>query len=544
MSDLLISLAKNWAEHDPDTKTKQQVLDLIKDNDIDKLTSLFSGDLEFGTAGLRSEIGPGQSRMNRAVVIRATYGLCQYLLNKYPNKKPKLIVGNDARHLSDQFAQDVCGVAVSLGLEVFRLPSNLPTPVLAFGVRHIGADAGVMITASHNPPQDNGYKVYDHLGAGIIPPMDKEIAQLIKSAPMADEIILGAGWNEIDITKQYQQRAAQLVTNNYGQIKVAFTPMHGVGQETFDACMKEAGFNPSINVAEQTKPDPDFPTVSFPNPEEPGAMDLLLALAQTIDADVAIANDPDADRCAVAVPEKGNWKVLSGDELGFLLAWWMIEKSKLTNVPLRGQMVASIVSSSLVPKMAQAHGLKGASTLTGVKWMGHLENLIFGYEEAIGYCTDPDFVRDKDGITAALRVVEMISYLKQNNNSVTGILNEIYQEFGVHLTKQLSFRFASVSEAIKITQKLISDSPTKIGEFNVEKVENMNDGIDGLPPTSGIRLTTKNGRIIVRPSGTEPKLKCYLEVITKPGNPQTNQASAIQELDSLAKSVHQLLTTI
>ena len=544
MSEFLISLAKNWAEHDPDTKTKQQVLDLIKDNDIDKLTSLFSGDLEFGTAGLRSEIGPGQSRMNRAVVIRATYGLCQYLLNKYPNKKPKLIVGNDARHMSDHFAQDVCGVAVSLGLEVFRLPSNLPTPVLAFGVRHIGADAGVMITASHNPPQDNGYKVYDHLGAGIIPPMDKEIAQLIKSAPMADEIKLVTGWNEIDITTQYHQRAAQLVNNNYGQIKVAFTPMHGVGQETFDACMKEAGFNPSINVAEQTKPDPDFPTVSFPNPEEPGAMDLLLALAQTIDADVAIANDPDADRCAVAVPEKGNWKVLSGDELGFLLAWWMIEKSKLTNVPLRGQMVASIVSSSLVPKMAQAHGLKGASTLTGVKWMGHLDELIFGYEEAIGYCTDPDFVRDKDGITAALRVVEMISYLKQNNNSVTGILNVIYQEFGVHLTKQLSFRFASVSEAIKITQKLISDSPIKIGEFNVEKVEDMNNGIDGLPPTSGIRLTTKNGRIIVRPSGTEPKLKCYLEVITKPGNPQTNQAIAIQELDSLAKSVHQLLTTI
>ena len=544
MSEFLISLAKNWAEHDPDTKTKQQVLDLIKDNDIDKLTSLFSGDLEFGTAGLRSEIGPGQSRMNRAVVIRATYGLCQYLLNKYPNKKPKLIVGNDARHMSDHFAQDVCGVAVSLGLEVFRLPSNLPTPVLAFGVRHIGAEAGVMITASHNPPQDNGYKVYDHLGAGIIPPMDKEIAQLIKSAPMADEIKLVTGWNEIDITTQYHQRAAQLVNNNYGQIKVAFTPMHGVGQETFDACMKEAGFNPSINVAEQTKPDPDFPTVAFPNPEEPGAMDLLLALAQKIDADVAIANDPDADRCAVAVPEKGNWKVLSGDELGFLLAWWMIEKSKLTNVPLRGQMVASIVSSSFVPKMAQAHGLKGASTLTGVKWMGHLDELIFGYEEAIGYCTDPDFVRDKDGITAALRVVEMISYLKQNNNSVTGILNEIYQEFGVHLTKQLSFRFASVSEAIKITQKLISDSPIKIGEFNVEKVEDMNNGIDGLPPTSGIRLTTKNGRIIVRPSGTEPKLKCYLEVITKPGNPQTNQAIAIQELDSLAKSVHQLLTTI
>jgi len=544
VSKELIAVAQNWANHDPDLKTKKQVEELIKNNDIDKLTALFSGDLEFGTAGLRAEIDAGQSRMNRAVVIRATFGLCQYLLNINPHKKPKLIVGNDARHMSDQFAQDVCGVAISLGLEVFRLPSKLPTPVLAFGVRHIGADAGVMITASHNPPQDNGYKVYDHLGAGIIPPMDKEIAQLIKSAPMADEIKLASGWNEIDITTQYHQRAAQLVNNNYGQIKVAFTPMHGVGQDTFDACMREAGFNPSINVAEQTKPDPDFPTVSFPNPEEPGAMDLLLALAQKIEADVAIANDPDADRCAVAVPENGKWKVLSGDELGFLLAWWLIEKSKLTYVPLHGQMVASIVSSSLVPKMAQAHGLKGASTLTGVKWMGHLDELIFGYEEAIGYCTDPEFVRDKDGITAALRVVEMISYVKQNNNSVTGILNEIYQEFGVHITKQLSFRFASVSEAIKITQKLISDSPTKIGEFNVEKVEDMNNGIDGLPPTSGIRLMTKNGRIIVRPSGTEPKLKCYLEVITKPGNPQTNQAIAIQELDSLAKSVHQLLTTI
>jgi phosphomannomutase len=361
---------------------------------------------------------------------------------------------------------------------------------------------------------------------------------------MADEIKLTSGWNEIDITTQYHQRAAQLVNNNYGQIKVAFTPMHGVGQETFDACMKEAGFNPSINVAEQTKPDPDFPTVSFPNPEEPGAMDLLLALAKKIDADVAIANDPDADRCAVAIPENGNWKVLSGDELGFLIAWWLIQKSKLTNVSLKGQMVASIVSSSLVPKMAQASGLKGATTLTGVKWMGHLDELIFGYEEAIGYCTDSEFVRDKDGVSVALRIVEMFSYLKQDNTSAGEILNSIYEDFGVHLTKQLSFRFDSVAKAKEITSKLISNSPSKIGEFSVEKVEDMNKGIDGLPPSSGIRLMTKNGRIIVRPSGTEPKLKCYLEVTTLPGNPQENRAIAKKELDSLAESVHQLLTTI
>jgi phosphomannomutase len=273
-------------------------------------------------------------------------------------------------------------------------------------------------------------------------------------------------------------------------------------------------------------------------------MDLLLALAKNIDADVAIANDPDADRCAVAIPEKGNWKILSGDELGFLIAWWLIQKTKLTNTSLKGQMVASIVSSSLVPKMAQANGLKGATTLTGVKWMGHLDELIFGYEEAIGYCTDPDFVRDKDGVSAALRIVEMFTYLKNDNTSAEEILNSIYEEFGVHLTKQLSFRFDSVAKAKEITSKLISNPPSRIGEFSLEKVEDMNKGIDGLPPSTGIRLLTKNGRIIVRPSGTEPKLKCYLEVTTLPGNPQENRAIAKKELDSLAESVHQLLTTI
>lgn len=544
MSAELIALAQNWAKHDPDLNTKKYVEDLIHNNDIEKLSSLFSGDLEFGTAGLRAEVDAGQSRMNRAVVIRATYGLCAYLLNKYPGKKPKLIVGNDARHMSDQFAQDVCSVATALGLKVFRLPSKLPTPVLAFGVRHIGADAGVMITASHNPPKDNGYKVYDHLGAGIIPPMDKEIAQLIKNAPMADEIKLESGWKEIDITSQYHQRVSEIVNNNYGQIKVAYTPMHGVGQETFDACMKISGFNSSINVVKQTKPDPDFPTVAFPNPEEPGAMDLLLQLAKEIYADVAIANDPDADRCAVAFPENGVWRVLTGDELGFLIAWWLITKAKLNNTKLVGQMVASIVSSSLVPKIAEANGLKGATTLTGVKWMGHLDELIFGYEEAIGYCTDPEFVRDKDGVSVALRIVEMFSFLKQDNTTVSQVLNEIYEEFGVHLTKQLSFRFDSVAKAINITKQLISNPPIKIGDYVVEKVEDMNEGIDNLPPTSGIRLKTKNGRIIVRPSGTEPKLKCYLEVTTNPGDPQENWGKAKKELDSLAESVHQLLTTI
>ena len=541
MSDV-IHLAKSWAEHDPDSNTKNIILKLIEDNNLVELNKIFSGDLEFGTAGLRAEIGPGQSRMNRAVVIRATHGLCQYLIKKYPNKKPKLIVGNDARHMSDEFAVDVCQVASSLGLEVYKLPTKIPTPVLAFGVRHIKADAGVMITASHNPPLDNGYKVYDEFGAGIIPPMDKEIASLIKLAPFADEIEKSDNYKQIDLVEQYVERISQVISNKYGDLKVAYTPMHGVGQETFDRCMKKVGFSKSFDVLEQTKPNPDFPTVSFPNPEEKGAMDLLLALAKSKNADIAIANDPDADRCALAVKDKGNWKVLTGDEIGYLITWWILKKAELENKKLSGKIAASIVSSSLVPKMAKNNLLTGTTTLTGVKWMGHIENLIFGYEEAIGYCVDPEFVRDKDGVATALLLVELFSYLKSQNLEATDILNEIYEDYGVHVTKQVSFRFDSVEKAKEITIKLTTNAPKEIDEFVIEKVEDMNNGIDNLPASSGVRLTFNNGRMIIRPSGTEPKLKCYLEVFTSTGDVAINLEKANQRINKLAEKMQELLS--
>jgi len=541
MSDV-IHLAKSWAEHDPDSNTKNMILKLIEDNNLVELNKIFSGDLEFGTAGLRAEIGPGQSRMNRAVVIRATHGLCQYLIKKYPNKKPKLIVGNDARHMSDEFAVDVCQVASSLGLEVYKLPTKIPTPVLAFGVRHIKADAGVMITASHNPPLDNGYKVYDEFGAGIIPPMDKEIASLIKLAPFADEIEKSDNYKQIDLVEEYVERISQVISNKYGDLKVAYTPMHGVGQETFDRCMKKVGFSKSFDVLEQTKPNPDFPTVSFPNPEEKGAMDLLLALAKSKNADIAIANDPDADRCALAVKDKGNWKVLTGDEIGYLITWWILKKAELENKKLSGKIAASIVSSSLVPKMAKNNLLTGTTTLTGVKWMGHIENLIFGYEEAIGYCVDPEFVRDKDGVATALLLVELFSYLKSQNLEATDILNEIYEDYGVHVTKQVSFRFDSVEKAKEITIKLTTNAPKEIDEFVIEKVEDMNNGIDNLPASSGVRLTFNNGRMIIRPSGTEPKLKCYLEVFTSTGDVAINLEKANQRINKLAEKMQELLS--
>lgn len=541
MSDV-IQIARSWAEHDPDSNTRNQIIKLINENNLVELNKIFSGDLAFGTAGLRAEIGPGQSRMNRAVVIRATYGLCQYLIKKYPNKKPKLIVGNDARHMSDEFALDVCQVAASLGLEVYKLPTKLPTPVLAFGVRHIKADAGVMITASHNPPLDNGYKVYDEFGAGIIPPMDKEIASLIKLAPYADEISKSDNYKQIDLVDEYVERISKVISNKYGDLKVAYTPMHGVGQETFDKCMQKVGFSKSINVSEQTNPDPNFPTVSFPNPEEKGAMDLLLDLAKSKNSDIAIANDPDADRCALAVKDKGNWKVLNGDEIGFLITWWIIKKAELENRKLSGKIAASIVSSSLVPKMAKNNLLTGTTTLTGVKWMGHIENLIFGYEEAIGYCVDPEFVRDKDGVATALLLVELFSYLKSQNLEALDILSEIYEDYGVHVTKQVSFRFDTVEKAKEITLKLTNNAPKEIDEFVIEKVEDMNKGIDNLPPSSGVRLTFNNGRMIIRPSGTEPKLKCYMEVFTSAGDAAINLEKANQRINKLAEKMHELLS--
>ena len=279
-----------------------------------------------------------------------------------------------------------------------------------------------MITASHNPPLDNGYKVYDEFGAGIIPPMDKEIAKLIKEAPFADEIEMQKNWFDINLIEEYCDRVSKIVTNKYANIKVAYTPLHGVGQETFNKCLNKIGFEKSFNVLQQTKPDPNFPTVSFPNPEEPGAMDLLLDLAKKENVDLAIANDPDADRCSIAIPSENGFLVLSGDEIGFLLTWWLIEKNR--NLA-KGKIAVSIVSSSLSPKMAKANNLQGLTTLTGVKWMGHIENLIFGYEEAIGYCVDPEFVRDKDGIATAIILIELFSYLKSKNLQAKDILASI-----------------------------------------------------------------------------------------------------------------------
>lgn len=510
----LLEKAKAWALIDFDENTKKELLALIekveyKQIEAKELAARFSGFLEFGTAGLRGEIGAGESRMNLMVVHFATQGLAHQLLSK-KTSPPTLVVGNDARHMSEEFANEVCRVATHLGLKVFQLPSQIPTPLLAFSVKVLKADAGVMITASHNPPKDNGYKVYDEFGAGIIPPQDKEIALAISEHKQLLKFESNLSWEKIDTKKQYLSRLKQLVPKiEHKDLKIAYTPMHGVGAELFLQATDNLNLTQVFVVSEQAQPDPTFKTVAFPNPEEPGACDLLLKLAEKIQADIAIAHDPDADRCAIGIKENNSWRMLKGDELGILLAWWIMQKADLAKESV---FSSSIVSASLVPKMAEQLGFKGQSTLTGMKWAGHIENLAFGYEEAIGYSVDPVAVSDKDGISAALVMIEMMDWCKGENLTLTNVLDDIYKEFGLHLTGQLSIRLNDIDLAKEKVQELLTDPPKDLNNETVVEVIDMQEGYKNLPPSKGIVLKIQDGSIIVRPSGTEPKLKCYLEV--------------------------------
>ncbi len=512
----LFEKAKQWALHDPDENTKNELKALIQEAQHDEsslqdLADRFNGFLEFGTAGLRAEIGAGESRMNRAVVRRATAGLSQYFLKNSSNKVPVLVVGNDARFLSAEFAQDVCAVASSLGLEVLQLPTNNPTPLLAFSVKHLNAQGGVMITASHNPPKDNGYKVYDEFGAGIEPPTAAKISSHITEQALNIDSSLNKTWQQIDTRKEYLNRLQVVVPKiELKDLKLAYTPLHGVGKDLFLAALANLGMQQVFVVKEQADPDPTFNTVAFPNPEEPGATDLLIELANKVDADLAIAHDPDADRCAIGVKESNKWRMLKGDELGILLAWWIMQK---TTTPKNGVFSASIVSSSLVLKMAIANGFNSEVTLTGMKWAGHIKNLVFGYEEAIGYSVDPSAVSDKDGISAALLTIELLDWAKRQNKSLLSILDDIYAQYGLHLTNQVSVRLDHVDLAKEKLKKLIANPPSHLGDEAIAEVIDMSLGYQHLPASSGVILILTDGKIIIRPSGTEPKIKCYLEVV-------------------------------
>jgi len=515
----LLDRARAWLDDDPDPDTRVQLdrlLDAAGSGDegaAAELHDCFDGRLEFGTAGLRGALGPGPNRMNRAVVTRAAAGLAAYL-----GAGGTVVIGYDARHKSDAFARDTAEVMEGGGLHAVVLPRPLPTPVLAFAIRHLGAVAGVMVTASHNPPQDNGYKVYLGDGSQIVPPADAEISAAIDAVGAVSQVPRGDGWETLDdsVLDAYVATDAALVPGDAPRdVTVAYTPMHGVGGDVLVRVLEQARFPAPRLVRAQWAPDPDFPTVSFPNPEEPGAMDLALEEGLDADADVVIANDPDADRCAAAVPTRDRgacggpaYRMLTGDELGVLLGWWVHERGA------RGVYACSIVSSTLLGRMAAAYGLEFRTTLTGFKWIGRVPGLAFGYEEAIGYCVDPAHVSDKDGVSAAVLLVEMVAALKAQGRTVHDVLDDLAIAHGLHATSQLSVRVSDLSLIADAMARLRSAPPTEVAGLAVEAFDDLGDGVDGLPPTDGVRLTlAQSTRVIVRPSGTEPKLKCYLEVV-------------------------------
>ncbi|MEW1826478.1 phospho-sugar mutase [Streptomyces sp. NPDC088196] len=513
--DELIARARTWLAEDPDADTRDELAKLIDAGDVAELTDRFSGTLQFGTAGLRGELGAGPMRMNRAVVIRAAAGLAAYLKkNGHTDGTGTVVIGYDARHKSADFARDTAAVMVGAGLKAAVLPRPLPTPVLAFAIRHLGAIAGVEVTASHNPPRDNGYKVYLGDGSQIVPPADAEIAAEIEAIGSLHDVPRPTeGWEILDdaVLDAYLARTdAVLAPNSPRTARTVYTAMHGVGKDVLLAAFARAGFPAPVLVAEQAEPDPDFPTVAFPNPEEPGAMDLAFAQARATDPDLIIANDPDADRCAAAVKDRtqgGDWRMLRGDEVGSLLAAHLVRRGA------HGTFAESIVSSSLLCRIAEKAGLPYEETLTGFKWIARVEGLRYGYEEALGYCVDPDGVRDKDGITAALLITELASELKAEGRDLLDLLDDLAVEHGLHATDQLSVRVEDLTVIADAMRQLREQPPTALAGLAVTQAEDLNEGTDKLPPTDGLRYTLDGARVIVRPSGTEPKLKCYLEVV-------------------------------
>ncbi|PYC77581.1 phosphomannomutase [Streptomyces tateyamensis] len=518
---LLLDRARQWLAEDPDPDTREELAALLaraaEPAVAAELAERFADRLQFGTAGLRGELGAGPMRMNRAVVIRAAAGLASYL--RANGDGGLVVVGYDARHKSYEFARDTAAVMVGAGLRAALLPRPLPTPVLAFAIRELGAAAGVMVTASHNPPRDNGYKVYLGDGAQIVPPADAGIAARIDAVASLTEVPLAAdGWQVLgeEVLDAYLARALTVLDPaGPRELEVVYTPLHGVGRDTLLAAWKQAGFPAPTVVAAQAEPDPDFPTVAFPNPEEPGAMDLAFATAATVGPDLVIANDPDADRCAVAVPDPAagsGWRMLRGDEVGALLGAALVAKHAT------GTFATTIVSATLLGRIAEAAGLDYAETLTGFKWLSRAEGLRYGYEEALGYCVDPEGVRDKDGITAALLIAELAATLKRSGRTLTDLLDDLALTHGLHATDQLSARVEDLSLITAAMGRLREQPPTALAGLRVTRADDLSAGSAELPPTDGLRYylageQVRSARIVVRPSGTEPKLKCYLEVV-------------------------------
>ena len=521
---------QDWIAHDPDPATVAE-LEACSDGE---LADRFGHPLTFGTAGLRGPIRGGPDGMNLAVVLRTTWAIAQVLKDR-DHAGSRVVVGGDARHMSETFALAAAEVLAAEGFMVTLMFAAVPTPVIAFGARHLGASAGIQITASHNPPSDNGYKVYFDSGIQIVPPADREIEAMVAKAPHADQIPRAeVQTSGLDMIQRYVDRASR-VRRTHGSVRLAFTPMHGVGGEYALDAFVRAGLSDVQVVESQFAPDPDFPTVPFPNPEEPGATDELLKLATDAEAEVAIALDPDADRCAVGVPTPDGWRMLTGDETGWLLGDYILSQIDPGEVSECTVVASSMVSSQMLARIAAAHGARHVETLTGFKWLSRADadlpgcTLVYAYEEAIGYCVDPSAVRDKDGISTAVLFCDLVVALREQGRTVLDALDDLARAHGVHTTSAVSRPVAGADEAAEVMTRLRSNAPTKLCGFDVSVTD-----LAAVMPyerrTDAVILTGGDAdtevRVAVRPSGTEPKVKSYIEVRRTCVGGDLNQARA------------------
>ena len=548
MSADLAAAARAWLAIDPDPATRAETERLLAAGDDAALAAAFGGRLVFGTAGLRGPLGAGPLRMNRVVVRQTTAGLARFLHGR--ETAPTAVVGYDGRHGSKVFAEDAAAVLAGAGVAVVLLPRALPTPVLAFAVRDLGASAGVMITASHNPATDNGYKLYlggADAGSQLVPPADGEVlaaidavvAEGVGAEPGAPDAVVVAGDDVLDryVAATAGTTAIVGAADARADLDWVYTAMHGVGLETVRRVLDAAGLPAPAVVEEQAQPDPDFPTAPFPNPEEPGTLDLAFALAGRAGADLVLANDPDADRLAVALPDGGGWRRLTGNEVGLLLGWRIASRAPQAG----GVLACSIVSTPGLARIAERFGFLPTETLTGFKWISRAPALLFGFEEALGYLVDPDVVRDKDGISALVAVLATARALRAEGRTLADLLAEIEAAIGRYDSDQVSLRVDDLGALGAMTARLRAEPPSAIGGREVLEADDLAVGGD-LPPTDALRYRLAGGaRVIVRPSGTEPKLKAYLDAVSEAPTPEARAEETRRTLDTLRAGVRELL---
>jgi phosphomannomutase len=537
--EALIRQARSWIDQDPDVETVAELEKLISESDEAGLLDRFGQRIGFGTAGLRGLLGAGPNRMNRVLVAQAAAGISKYLKENFDD--PSVVIGYDARKNSNVFAKDSAQIFAGFGIRAFLFPELAATPLVAYAVRNLGASAGVMVTASHNPPGDNGYKVYDFSGSQIISPMDSEIAKHIDEFARSGSVatlVRSDSFVEVSTSVRagYVQSVSGLLNRHSERksIKIVYSAMHGVGASFIQEIFKLSGLAEPAQVISQQQPDGKFPTVSFPNPEEPGAMDASLATAKDQQADLVLVNDPDADRLAVAFKKSdGGYQQLTGDQLGLILGEEMA--SRASREGRTGSLACSIVSSSALSKVAEHYGFGFEQTLTGFKWVSRVPNLIFGYEEALGYCVDWSQVRDKDGLSAALIVADIASALANQGYTLGDQLDKLMQRYGYFATGQISIRVTDLTVISDLMKKLRTNPPAQIAGV-AAVFEDLNQGSGPLPATDALRFKLQDGRtVMVRPSGTEAKLKCYLQAVSD------NEAESKKLLAELEAAMRQVL---